>query len=159
LIRFSEYNAANCTSPDSRNIEMKKFLFTTLLAAASTVAHAAGEALTVYKDPDCGCCAAWIDHLRESGFKVKAVESADMSAVKKRLGVPEKLASCHTGVVDASNQVIEGHVPAGAVKKLIEKPAVKGVAVPGMPINSPGMGKMDGTLVTIDFSGKQFSID
>jgi hypothetical protein len=137
---------------------MKKLFFAALVAASS-LAHAAGEAITVYKDPNCGCCEGWVEHLRESGFKVKAVDSADMSAVKKRLGVPEKFASCHTGVVDASGQVIEGHVPAAAVKKLIAKPALKGVAVPGMPLNSPGMGKMDGNLVTVDFSGKPFSKD
>ncbi len=138
-------------------VQMKKLMLTTLLVAASTLAHAAGEAITVYKDPNCGCCAEWIEHLRESGYKVKAVNSDDMTAVKKRLGVPEKLESCHTGVVDASGQVMEGHVPAAAVAKLIATPAVKGVAVPGMPANSPGMGKMDGNLVTVDFSGKQFS--
>lgn len=136
---------------------MNKLAFAVLLAAASTLAHAAGEAITVYKDPDCGCCAAWIEHLREAGYKVKAVESDDMPAVKKRLGVPETLASCHTGVVDASGQVIEGHVPASALAKLLATPSVKGVAVPGMPMNAPGMGKLDGKLVTVDFSGKPFS--
>jgi hypothetical protein len=138
---------------------MKKMFIATMLVAASAFAHAAGEAITVYKDPNCGCCEGWVEHLRDSGYKVKAVDSADMSAVKKRLGVPEAMASCHTGVVDASGQVIEGHVPAAAVKKLIAKPAVKGVAVPGMPLNSPGMGEMNGNLVTVDFAGKPFSKD
>lgn len=138
---------------------MKKLLIATLFAASSALAHAAGEAVTVYKDPNCGCCAAWIDHLREAGYKVKAVNSDDMAAVKKRLGVPDNLESCHTGVVDASGQVVEGHVPATALAKLIASPAVKGVAVPGMPANSPGMGTMNGKLVTVDFSGKQFSKD
>jgi hypothetical protein len=137
---------------------MKKLFFAVLMAASS-LAYAAGEAITVYKDANCGCCEGWVEHLRESGYKVKAINSEDMSAVKKRLGVSDKLASCHTGVVDASGQVIEGHVPAAAVKKLIANRAVKGVAVPGMPLNSPGMGKMDGNLVTVDFSGKPFSKD
>ncbi|SMP51638.1 DUF411 domain-containing protein [Noviherbaspirillum suwonense] len=136
---------------------MKKLAFAALLAAASAFAHAAGEAITVYKDPDCGCCSAWIEHLREAGYKVRAVDSADMAAVKKRLGVPAELASCHTGVVDASGQVVEGHVPAAALARLLATPSVKGVAVPGMPVNSPGMGKMDGKLVTVDFAGKPFS--
>jgi hypothetical protein len=138
---------------------MKKLAFAALLAAASTLAHAAGEAITVYKDPNCGCCTAWIEHLREAGYKVKAVDSDDMAAVKKRLGVPREMESCHTGVVDASGQVVEGHVPASVLAKLLAKPSVKGVAVPGMPVNSPGMGKMDGKLVTVDFSGRQFSKD
>ena len=136
---------------------MKKLAFAALLAAATSLAHAAGEAVTVYKDPECGCCALWIEHLRDAGYKVKTVESDDMAAVKKRLGVPTELASCHTGVVDASGQVVEGHVPASALARLISTPSVKGVAVPGMPVNAPGMGKMDGKLVTVDFAGKPFS--
>jgi hypothetical protein len=136
---------------------MKKLAFAVLLAAAATLAHAAGEAITVYKDPNCGCCTAWIAHLREAGYKVKAIDSDDMAAVKKRLGVPQELESCHTGVLDASGQVVEGHVPAAALARLVATPSVKGVAVPGMPVNSPGMGKMDGKLVTVDFSGKPFS--
>lgn len=138
---------------------MKRFLITGLLMAAATLAHAAGEAITVYKDPNCGCCSAWIEHLREAGYKVNAVDSNDMAAVKKRLGVPENLESCHTGVLDASGQVVEGHVPATALARLIAAPAVKGVAVPGMPANAPGMGKMNGKLVTVDFAGKPFSKD
>lgn len=138
---------------------MKKLIIAAMLVAASAFVHAAGEAITVYKDPNCGCCEGWVEHLRESGFEVKTVDSADVSAIKKRLGVPDKLASCHTGVVDATGQVIEGHVPAAAINKLIAQPAVKGVAAPGMPLNSPGMGKMNGNLVTVDFSGKSFSKD
>ncbi len=84
---------------------------------------------------------------------------SDVAAVKTRLGVPARLNSCHTAVMDGSGQVIEGHVPAGAIQKLSVKPALKGVAVPGMPANSPGMGRMDGTLVTVDFGGKPFSRD
>ena len=129
------------------------------LLAASTLAQAANERITVYKDPNCGCCTAWIDHLRESGFKVKAVDTGDLESIKKKYAVPEQLGSCHTAVLDKSGQVIEGHVPANAVRKLIAQPKVKGLAVPGMPANSPGMGKMDGTLVTVDFSGKPFSRD
>lgn len=136
---------------------MKKLFIAAFLVAASGMAHAAGEAITVYKDPNCGCCTAWVDHLRESGYKVKAINSDDMSAIKKRLGVPDKMGSCHTAVVEATGQVIEGHVPAKAVKKLIASPSVKGVAAPGMPMNAPGMGKLDGTLVTVDFSGTPFS--
>ena len=138
---------------------MKQLAIAALLAASATLVHAAGEAITVYKDPNCGCCSAWIEHLREAGYKVKAVDSDDMAAVKKRLGVPAALESCHTGVADASGQVVEGHVPATALAKLLASPKVKGVAVPGMPVNSPGMGKMDGKLVTVDFAGKPFSKD
>lgn len=138
---------------------MKKLFLAAMLAAAANFAYADGESLTVYKDANCGCCAAWIEHLREAGYKVTAVNSTDMAGVKKRLGVPEAQQSCHTGVVEASGQVIEGHVPAAAVAKLIAAPSVKGVAVPGMPMNSPGMGQLNGSLVTVDFEGKPFSKD
>lgn len=139
---------------------MKRKLFLVVaLLTASALAHAANESITVYKDPDCGCCTAWIDHLRQSGYQVKAVDTRDLAAIKKKYSVPAKFESCHTAVVDKSGQIIEGHVPATAVRKLIDQPKVKGLAVPGMPVNSPGMGKMDGTLVTVDFSGKTFSRD
>ena len=138
---------------------MKKLLLTALLAATYGLAYGAGEAITVYKDKNCGCCGDWIKHLQESGYKVKDVNSDDMSAIKKRYGVPESMMSCHTAVIDKSGQVIEGHVPAAAVKKLIARPSVKGVSVPGMPANSPGMGKMDGNLITYDFAGRSFSKD
>lgn len=138
---------------------IKNSLLATLLASLCAVADAAGEAITVYKDPECGCCVGWVAHLRESGYQVRAIDAGDMVTIKKRLGVPQAMASCHTAVVDATGQVIEGHVPAAAVAKLIAKPAAKGVAVPGMPMNSPGMGRMDGNLVTVVFSGQPFSRD
>jgi hypothetical protein len=94
--------------------------------------------VTVSKDPNCGCCTAWAEHLRGAGFPVKVADRPDMRAVKARLGVPVELASCHTAEV--SGYVLEGHVPASAVLRLLkEKPEAKGLAVPGMPIGSPGM--------------------
>ncbi|WGS86781.1 DUF411 domain-containing protein [Methylomonas sp. UP202] len=94
--------------------------------------------MTVYRSPTCGCCGKWLEHAENSGFKIKDVISSDMDQIKARYGVPEKLASCHTVVVDG--YVIEGHVPAADVQKLLkEKPAVAGLAVPGMPMGSPGM--------------------
>jgi len=96
-------------------------------------------AITVYKDPSCGCCKKWVDHLRENGFAPEVHDRSDMDALKDSLGVPSKLRSCHTAVV--GTYVIEGHVPAADVKRLIAtKPAkTVGVAVPGMPAGSPGM--------------------
>lgn len=136
---------------------MKNMIIAALLAASCSVAYAAGESITVYKDKNCGCCGAWIEHLRAAGFNVTAVNSDDMGAVKKRFSVPQTMGSCHTAIVDKTGQVIEGHVPAAAVSKLIARRDVKGIAVPGMPANSPGMGKMDGNLITYDFSGRSFS--
>ena len=113
------------------------------LAAALGIAAAqqrpAGPVVEVYKSPTCGCCSKWIDHMRENGFTVKATDVGDMTTVKAKYGVPDQVQSCHTGVVDG--YVLEGHVPAADVRRLLkEKPAaVVGVAVPGMPVGSPGM--------------------
>jgi hypothetical protein len=99
--------------------------------------------ITVTKDPTCGCCAGWVDHLRASGFVAEVIETAEINRVKVRLGVPQELASCHTAEV--GGYVIEGHVPAEAIKRLlVEKPTAKGLAVPGMPVGSPGM-EVEGT--------------
>ena len=96
-------------------------------------------AITVYKDPSCGCCTKWVDHLRANGFAPDVHDRSDMDALKDSLGVPAKLRSCHTAVVE--KYVVEGHVPAADVKRLLaSKPAkTVGVAVPGMPAGSPGM--------------------
>lgn len=94
--------------------------------------------LTVYKDPGCGCCEAWIDHVKANGFKVTAMNTQQLPAVKAQLGVPAGLESCQTVV--AGSYLIEGNVPADDVKRMLrEKPAIRGIAVPGMPIGSPGM--------------------
>ena len=92
----------------------------------------------VYKSPTCGCCAKWVDHMEAAGFKVSVENVMDMGAVKRRTGVPLDLASCHTALV--GDYVIEGHVPARVVRAFVdEAPRVAGIAVPGMPIGSPGM--------------------
>ncbi|MCB5364941.1 CopG family transcriptional regulator [Pusillimonas sp. CC-YST705] len=138
---------------------MKLWLTAAALSVASSFAQAAGTAITVYQDPNCGCCSGWVEHMRESGFDVTAIKTADMASVKQKLGVPSQLGSCHTGVVEATGQIIEGHVPANAVNKLLADSSVKGVSAPGMPLNAPGMGELDGNLVTVDFNGKPFSKD
>ena len=109
-----------------------------MFAAARLDVLAQGTKMTVYKDPSCGCCAIWVTHLEKAGFSATVSEAADMAAVKNQLGVPAALRSCHTGVVNG--YAIEGHVPAADIQRLLkERPAVVGLAVPGMPIGSPGM--------------------
>jgi hypothetical protein len=94
--------------------------------------------VTVYKSPTCGCCGKWIAHLRSAGFTVVAHDMDDVSGTRNSLGVPFRLASCHTARV--GNYVIEGHVPADLIAKLLkEHPAIAGLAVPGMVAGSPGM--------------------
>ena len=99
----------------------------------------ADTAITVYKDPTCGCCKTWVSHLQSNGFKVTAVDRNDMNALKDSLGVPTALRSCHTAVV--GKLIVEGHVPATDVRKAMTRvsKSMIGVAVPGMPVGSPGM--------------------
>lgn len=95
-------------------------------------------AITVYHSPTCGCCKAWVDHLKINGFRVEDIVTPDVAAKKRDLGLPTRLASCHTAVVN--DYVVEGHVPADDVKQLLQlKPDIAGLAVPGMPAGSPGM--------------------
>jgi hypothetical protein len=92
----------------------------------------------VYKDPTCGCCALWVEHLRKAGFTATVADVEDMNAVKTKHGVPRQARSCHTALV--GDYVVEGHVPAADVQRLLKlRPSVVGIAVPGMPIGSPGM--------------------
>lgn len=94
--------------------------------------------VTVYKTPTCGCCSLWVDHLRGDGFRVETVDLDDVSPIKESRGVPAHLGSCHTAVV--GDYVVEGHVPAADVRRLLaEAPEAAGLAVPGMPVGSPGM--------------------
>ncbi len=108
-------------------------------AVAPRLARAAAEplAVEVWKDPSCGCCKDWVAHMQDNGFAVTVHESGN-NAVRSRLGLPQKLGSCHTALV--GGYLIEGHVPAGDVRKLLaQKPKALGLAVPGMPVGSPGM--------------------
>lgn len=99
---------------------------------------AASRKIEVFRSPNCSCCEQWIEHLEAAGFQVKDNITEDLTPVKQRYGVPEDLAACHTATVDG--YVVEGHVPAENVQRLLaEKPDITGLAVPGMPIGSPGM--------------------
>jgi hypothetical protein len=109
-----------------------------LVLAPSVHAQAPVRAMTVYKDPNCGCCKEWVTHVRKAGFTVTVRDTADMESVKASFGVPAGLGSCHTARV--GTYTIEGHVPADLIVKLLkDKPVARGLAVPGMPMGSPGM--------------------
>ncbi|HYD96520.1 MAG TPA: DUF411 domain-containing protein [Noviherbaspirillum sp.] len=121
-------------------MQRRSFLQGTLAALLLPAfsARAAQPVIEVYKTPTCGCCHLWVDHLRANGFTVTARDVSDTSPYRRKFGVPEELGSCHTGVV--GGYAIEGHVPAQDIKRLLaEKPKAKGLAVPGMPMGSPGM--------------------
>lgn len=116
-------------------------------------------AMTVYRDPSCGCCEAWTNVARQAGYPVQLVDHSDMPAIKRQYGVPEALVSCHTAIV--GGYAIEGHVPLEDVARLLkERPSgIRGIAVPGMPRGSPGMETPDGArdpfqVMAFDASGK-----
>jgi hypothetical protein len=139
-------------------------------AAAAAIALSAGGAapgaqqkaaakpsVTVYKSATCGCCSGWVAHMRKNGFDVKTVDVDDIEVPKKTYGVPPAASSCHTSLV--GGYVIEGHVPADAVTRLLrERPNVAGLAVRGMPIGTPGMevgGQKDPYVIaTFDKAGR-----
>jgi hypothetical protein len=124
---------------------MRSVLTLTLLILAGACApeEEAPPLVTVYKSPTCGCCSLWVDHLEANGFQVETVDVQDTGAIKRQYGIPDSLASCHTAVV--GGYVVEGHVPAADVHRLLrERPEAGGLAVPGMPIGSPGMESADG---------------
>jgi hypothetical protein len=116
---------------------------TALLAALPlrALAQRAGPSIHVFKDPDCGCCSSWIAHLEKDGFAVSTEPSAGAQLARYKLdhGIPQEMASCHTAQVEG--YMIEGHVPATDIRRLLdERPDAVGLAVPGMPYGSPGMG-------------------
>jgi hypothetical protein len=126
-----------------------------LAAAASFSACAEGPApatlphVTVYKSPSCGCCGKWVEHMRKDGFVVEVRDVDNVHPVKMRVGVPVGKGSCHTAEV--AGYFLEGHVPSSDVKRLLaERPAAKGLAVPGMPAGSPGMELPDGRVQPYD---------
>lgn len=94
--------------------------------------------MIVHRDPSCGCCEAWVEHVRAAGFSAEVVETGTINRVKAQLGVPSSLASCHTAEI--GSYVVEGHVPAAEIRRLLaERPVARGLAVPRMPVGSPGM--------------------
>lgn len=116
---------------------LTRTLFVAFTISAFPLA-AMAQTVTVHKTPWCGCCAHWVDHLRENGFEVEVHETENMTPIRQQLGVPQELTSCHTGVVEG--YVLEGHVPAHEVHRLLsERPDATGLSVPGMPMGSPGM--------------------
>ena len=114
------------------------FAIAVLLCAATFSFAAELPKVEVWKDPNCGCCSKWIAHMRESGFRVTAHDTANVNAVRAKLGMPNRYGACHTARV--GDYLVEGHVPASDIKRLLrQQPEAIGIAVPGMPMGSPGM--------------------
>ena len=99
---------------------------------------AAGPEIVIYKSPTCGCCTKWASYLEDNGFSVTQIKTQNLNTLKQNQRIPSNLSSCHTAIVDG--YIVEGHVPVNAINRMLkEKPAIKGITVPGMPIGSPGM--------------------
>ncbi len=118
-------------------LQLRSLLLIALVSTGTAYAQAATE-VEVFKSPSCGCCGKWIEHLQQNGFQVNTHEINDVPAARKKLGMPDRLGSCHTARI--GDYVIEGHVPAADIQRLLkEKPKALGLAVPSMPPGSPGM--------------------
>lgn len=126
------------------------------IPAAACAKPAKAAVLNIYKSPYCGCCGAWVEHIKLSGIRAGVRELEDVSPIAKKAGVPDELRSCHTAIIEG--YFVEGHVPAVDIRKLLrDRPNARGIAVPGMPIGSPGMEqggrKDDFNTLIVDRSG------
>lgn len=122
-----------------RRIVATVALATGILAGATAPAQQSLPGLVVYKDPGCGCCGAWAEHMEANGFPVTVKTTDDISGMSRAAGIPDDFQGCHLAIVDG--YIVSGHVPAATVKKLLsERPAIRGITLPGMPLGSPGMG-------------------
>lgn len=134
------------------SISRTTLLALSLLATSAAPALAAGAAMTVYKSPWCGCCEVWLEAMKAAGHQVETRDMEDLDPVKAHAGVPDDMVACHTAMLDVGGRkyVIEGHVPLEAIDKLMtERPDVRGIAVPGMPEGSLGMGYDAGARYTV----------
>ena len=128
---------AACSKPENETVQVASAVSTPQPGAPEAAASVT-RSIKVYKDANCGCCKEWVKHLEQNGFTVEVMDMPDLSAVKTKYGVSSELQACHTAVT--GDYVVEGHVPADLIVKMLnEKPAIAGLAVPGMPAGSPGM--------------------
>jgi hypothetical protein len=148
-----------CARPSTSAPEATADTPKTEAAVATSLPH-----VLVHKDPMCGCCSLWVDHLRTAGFEVEVRNEANLNPLKQKLGIPPGKGSCHTAEV--GGYVIEGHVPADDIRRLLaEKPDARGLTVPGMPAGSPGMEMPNGhvqaytvELITRDGGTRPFAL-
>jgi len=131
----------------------RRLLFSVGLVCLALPARAAAKVVKLYKNPNCGCCDIYGEHLRSHGFEVQLIARTDMASIKRKFGVPEKLVGCHTAVLDG--RVYEGLIPAKFIKQFIaEENKSIGLSVPGMPVGAPGMpGQATGPIHVFVFDG------
>lgn len=139
---------------NSKNIAILASIAMSILPLGA-ISHAASEnddrTMTVFKTPWCGCCESWVDAMKEAGYKVEVNDLEDLSQIKKQAGVTTDLEACHTAVLGGERKyVLEGHVPLAAIEKLhSERPEIKGISTPGMPMGSLGMGDDENAQYTV----------
>lgn len=143
---ISACNATPATQAVTAMADASAVAATAVQTAPAAAQATAGKTLPlvkVHKDPNCGCCGGWAEHMQAAGFPVQINDTSDMAAVKERLHIGDGMMSCHTSEIDG--YVVEGHVPVAAIQKLLaERPKARGLVLPGMPIGSPGMESPDG---------------
>ena len=140
---------------------LRSLILALVVLIGAAAVHAEMPDALMYKNPQCGCCEEYAKYLRRNGFKVTVKETHNMSLISRQNGVPEKLAGCHTMLV--GGYVVEGHVPVGAIDKLLkERPDIKGISLPGMPNGSPGMTGVKAepfTIYEISNEAKVFAVE
>ncbi|MCK9992620.1 MAG: hypothetical protein Dbin4_01140 [Alphaproteobacteria bacterium] len=132
---------------------MKIIIFSVLLLLPlRALADDAAKTGTLYKDPDCGCCEDYAKYLRQNGFEIKIVPTEELPQLRAEQGVPEEMAGCHMTLIDG--YVVEGHVPAAMINRLLgERPTIRGISLPGMPMGSPGMsGEKTGPFTVLEIA-------
>jgi hypothetical protein len=135
-----------------------QLISTTSVWDKDTESYSGKREITVYRSPSCGCCGGWIEHMQKHGFKIKEdIKTDEMEAIKQKYNLPKDLGSCHTAIIDG--YVMEGHIPADDIKRFLkQKPKFAGLAVPGMPLGTPGMEsgnrKQPFTIVAFDKKGE-----
>lgn len=151
------FNTPSYANENHENHENKSTTFS--VWDKSTVNYSGSKKITVYRSPSCGCCGGWITHMKKQGFEVTDIKTDNVEAIKQKNNLPPELASCHTSIING--YVMEGHIPADDIKRfLTQKPNMKGLAVAGMVIGSPGMesGKIKQPFDVVAFNNKEIKV-
>ncbi|MBH8554326.1 DUF411 domain-containing protein [Nostocaceae cyanobacterium CENA357] len=138
-LALSKENNVHLSHNAQTVISNSQLIPTTSIWDKKTESYSGNREITIYRSPSCGCCGAWIEHIQKQGFKIKEdIKTEEMEAIKQKYNLPQDLASCHTAIIDG--YVMEGHIPADDIKRFLkQKPQFIGLAVPGMPLGTPGM--------------------
>ncbi len=155
---LSKENNVNSSNNSQTVLSNFQLISNTSIWDKETESYSGKREITVYRSPSCGCCGAWIEHMQKHGFKIKEdIKTDEMEAIKQKYNLPQDLASCHTAIING--YVMEGHIPADDIKHFLQqKPKFTGLAVPGMPLGTPGMEsgnrKQPFAIVAFDKKGK-----